>query len=177
MICIYFFRSHLLDDLHRRNRSSLLRQFLLRSIMFPEITRTDLLLRLFESNPDSDMMFMRALHEFNKTNDIPTRPRLNRVTVQCRDYSEQELYDKFRFNHEEFQQLLTELRVPDRIRFQSWSFSGEEALLILLRRMGSVITFTSMRSEFRRDECELCACFNGMIVWLVNHHGWLIQGG
>ena len=168
----------LLDDDERERHKRTRRELLTRMLLFPTCSRMDLYRRLRHGrmSKDSDVLFHMAFGQLMKTNDTPAGPPLQRYPKRSFEYTPDEMRSHIRFNHEEFRELMTVLGVPDRFRFLSWSFDGEEALLILLRRLSGVDTFKKLRSEFRREECELCTCFNGMIKWMVDTHGHLISG-
>lgn len=164
------------DDDHGYKRRRLQRQLFLRT-RGPGPGRTHLIRRLQHLSNDSDLFFQMVHDKFNLPNPtVPRTPIVRGLPKRSFEYTSEQMYSNFRFNHEQFQQLLVGFRVPDRLKFGRFSFSGEESLLLLLRRMSSVIRFSDLREEFRRDESELCAAFNGMVKWIVQHHGWLISG-
>lgn len=166
----------MLEDEESNQRQQLMRHMFLRA-MVPGFTRADLLQSFFRERNDSSMLYRMAFDLIDKENPIGNdRRRFRRESKRAREYDVEEMFSQFRFTHDQFYTLLACLRVPNEIKFKTYSFDGEEALLLLLRRMGSVTTFRSLRMEFRREEPELCACFNGMITWLCEHHGWLISG-
>lgn len=165
----------MLDDDERKQRARAKRRLVVRILM--GLDRRDVVSRFRRrAQNDSDVLFRMAHAILNTTNDTPAVPRVLRRAKRSFEYTQQQMYTDIRFSHSDFQTLMGSLNLPDRFRFDSWSFAGEEALLLLLRRMASVTTFEKLRSEFRRDECELCACFNGMVAWLVDTHGHLISG-
>lgn len=49
-------------------------------------------------------------------------------------------------------------------------------MIIFLRRMATVTTFRGLRKELRREPNELCMVFNFMVDWMIDNHGWLIEG-
>ena len=72
--------------------------------------------------------------------------------------------------------LMNDLRLPHRLKFGGYWFERDEMLIILLRRLSSVITFSDMEHEIGRPATQICQCFNGMITWMLTNHGWLIGG-
>ena len=164
----------MMEDDTSSQRFQLLRSLFLR-MRVPGFTRRDLLRRYFSRNDDSDIIFSMAFEIINKTNPIITRRRFTRSFKRANEYNADEMYSRFRFTHDQFRLLLTCLNVPNMFHWR-WNFTGEESLLLLLRRMASVTTFKQLRQEFRREECELCVCFNEMISWMIDNHGWLITG-
>ena len=164
----------LADDENKR-KQQLMRQMLIRGLV-PGFTRDDLMRMYFRSDNDSNLMFAMAFEELNKRNETPIARRFHRHPKTAAEYSVQEMYSRLRFTHEEFQTLMISLGIPNYFRFERRVFTGEEALLLLLRRLSCVTTFEKLRQEFRREESELCVGFNGMIKWMNNNHGWLITG-
>ena len=164
----------LADDENKR-KDELMRQMLIRGLV-SGFTKADLQRLYFRSDNDSNVMFAMAFKEFDKQNDTPRARRFIRHPKHAAEYSAQEMYSRFRFTHEQFRSMMISLGVPNRFRFERRIFTGEEALLLLLRRFACVTTFEQLRQEFRREEPELCIGFNGMIKWMNDNHGWLISG-
>ena len=163
------------EDEERERRLRVMRSFLMRSLL--QLPSLDLAQRLFRTDKDEEMFFRMASVELDRENLTgPARPIIRGVPKRAHEYTDAEMYSRFRFTRAEFRSLFLALNVPNRFRFKTWSFDGEEAFLLFLKRMASTTTFEKLRDEFRRDECELCACFNGFTSWFIDTHGWLITG-
>lgn len=150
----------------------------LRSLVDEDDSDTLLIHSLLEDDDDddADILFHKMFSILMMNNTCPPDPPIIRFPKQFFEYSVQEMYQWFRFSHTEVYELMTHLQIPQRLKFGSHWFQGEEAFIILLRRMANVTTFRDLRQEIRRDASELCDCFNGMIMWMIENHGWLISG-
>ena len=60
------------------------------------------------------------------------------------------------------------------MRIEGHWFHQEKILIILLRQMYSITRFHDLRKEIRRSESQMCSCFNHMVNWMLDHHGWLL---
>ena len=138
--------------------------------------RNILMMEMLDLDYHSDLLLQQARSILDlENNTSPQRPLL-RHPKRLFEYSAQEMYDNFRFTHEEVRNLIDYLQIPQRLRFEGRWFHQEEMIIILLRRLCSVGTYRSLRKEIRREPTEICTCFNHMIRWMVHNHGWLISG-
>jgi len=83
------------------------------------------------------------------------------------DYSADRARNLLGFLHADLFLLLHLLIVPAWFRTASgYLFSGQEILVLGLRRLKSVITFQELKYEFNRRPSHLCEAFNSFCDWL-----------
>ena len=115
------------------------------------------LMDLLEPDNMSEMFFQKGMEIIDKENETPPDPSLNRQRPKLfREYSPQEMYENFRFSHDEVNHLINDLGIPPMMRIEGRWYHQEEMLIILLRRMTSINRFRDFRKEIRKNLHFLC---------------------
>ena len=97
------------------------------------------------------------------------RMSYRQVKRQISDYSDDEAWNKLRFKPAQLLRLLAAVGFPSLVWPENGSiFSGEEALLFLLRRMAYPGRLSDYCQEFGRDPTQLSRLFNWAVDFLYN---------
>ena len=83
--------------------------------------------------------------------------------------------DSFRFTLPQLRVLLVELRIPERFRTRSGSWTAEEGLLLLLYRLSRPNTWNRIAWEAGRQPSHLCECFIYMCQHIMGNFRHLID--
>jgi hypothetical protein len=147
----------------------------------------DLQRRRRRADADIDEVSVLALAAAAEKLEAP-RPdvagaRINRRArpKRAEDYTADEATRFFRFSPENLRTLITELRIPPKLRWESttvghWTqFDGEVCFLILLRRMANVTRCVDLETEFNMSGPEISRAQACMTQWLDENYSHLVS--
>ena len=92
------------------------------------------------------------------------------------DYDDAQCWELFRFKRADLVRLRDALELPPRFLTKNRRyFSGEEGLLLVLRRLARYTTFQALSQEFGRYPSHLCEGFNHILSWMDERFCHLID--
>ena len=123
-----------------------------------------------DSDPDFDYAVVALLHELCAPG-LPVVPSSRHSACFAR-FSSPECWRFFRFRKNDLPRLGAALRIPNILRANNCVYSGEEALLLLLRRLAYPNRLVDLVQLFGLYEGELSALFNAVLnhVFQLFHH-------
>lgn len=106
---------------------------------------------------------------------VPKRAKLVRLHARARAFSAAECREMFRFSADDIIEMRRLLRIPEDIILANRTrMNGEEALLILLRRLAYPCRWVDLEPVFGLDYTILSRAFNWMLEYIYHNFGFLV---